>query len=142
MLDAGGSAFSTDQAEGRVGLAVYPWEVALARTESADSAVNHVRGEVRSLVALGNRVRVRVGPLTAEVTAASAERLALAEGERVVASFKATATPARAARLGGDCRRGGPQLADAELVRERGDDVGVELACRSSGRARRSPRRR
>ena len=92
VLDAGGSAFSTDHAEGRVGLAVYPWEVALARNEPVDSAVNHLRGEVRSLVALGNRVRVRVGPLTAEVTAASAERLALAEGELVVASFKATAT--------------------------------------------------
>ena len=92
LLDSGGSAFSTDQAHGRVGLAVYPWEVSLARTEPADSAVNHVRGEVRSLVALGNRVRVRVGPLTAEVTAASAERLALAEGDPVVASFKATAT--------------------------------------------------
>jgi molybdopterin-binding protein len=92
LLDAGGSAFSTDQAEGRVGLAVYPWEVGLARTEPTDSAVNHVRGDVRSLVTLGNRVRVRVGPLTAEVTAASAERLALAEGKPVVASFKATAT--------------------------------------------------
>jgi ABC-type sulfate/molybdate transport systems ATPase subunit len=92
LLDAGGSAFSTDRAEGRVGLAVYPWEVGLARAEPVDSAVNHVRGEVRSLVVLGNRVRVRVGPLTAEVTAASAERLALAVGNPVVASFKATAT--------------------------------------------------
>jgi molybdate transport system ATP-binding protein len=92
VLDSGGSAYSTDGATGRVGLAVYPWEVALARTDASDSAVNHIRGEVRSLVALGNRVRVRVGPLTAEITAASAERLALAEGEPVVASFKATAT--------------------------------------------------
>jgi molybdate transport system ATP-binding protein len=91
VLDSGGSAFSTDRAEGRVALAVYPWEIALARAALADSAVNHVHGEVRSLVVLGNRVRVRVGPLTAEVTAASAERLALAEGEPVVASFKATA---------------------------------------------------
>jgi molybdopterin-binding protein len=92
VLDAGGSAFSTDAGAGRVGVAVYPWEVALARSEAADSALNHVRGEVRSLVTLGNRVRVRIGPLTAEITAASAERLALAEGESVVASFKATAT--------------------------------------------------
>ena len=91
VLDDAGLAYSTDEGEGTVGLAVYPWEIALARTEPADSAVNHVRGEVRSLVALGNRVRVRVGPLTAEITAASAERLALREGERVVASFKATA---------------------------------------------------
>jgi len=91
VLDAGGSAFSTDAGDGRVGLAVYPWEVALARAESGDSAVNQIRGDVRSLVVLGNRVRVRVGALTAEVTAASAERLALAEGEPVIASFKATA---------------------------------------------------
>ena len=91
-LDQGGLAFSTDAGEGRVGIAVYPWEVSIARGEPSDSAVNHLRGDIRSLVSLGNRVRVRVGPLTAEITAASAERLALAEGEPVVASFKATAT--------------------------------------------------
>ena len=91
VLDDASLAYSTDEGGGRVGLAVYPWEIALARTEPTDSAVNHLRGDVRSLVALGNRVRVRVGPLTAEITAASAERLALREGEPVVASFKATA---------------------------------------------------
>ena len=91
VLDSGMLLYSADGGEGRVGLAVYPWEVALARSEPADSAVNHLRGEVRSLVTLGNRVRVRVGPLTAEITAASAERLTLREGEQVVASFKATA---------------------------------------------------
>jgi molybdate transport system ATP-binding protein len=92
VLDDASLAYSTDEGGGRVGLAVYPWEIALARSEPVDSAVNHVRGEVRSLVSLGNRVRVRVGPLTAEITAASAARLALREGEPVVASFKATAT--------------------------------------------------
>ena len=91
LLDGGGTAYSTDQASGRVGLAVYPWEVALGRAEASDSAVNHLRGEVRSLVSLGNRVRVRVGLVTAEVTAGSAERLGLREGDEVVASFKATA---------------------------------------------------
>jgi molybdate transport system ATP-binding protein len=91
VLDAGGSAWSTDAGVGRVGLAVYPWDIALARSDPGDSAINHVRGDVGSLVTLGNRVRVRVGPLTAEVTAASAQRLGLAEGEPVVASFKATA---------------------------------------------------
>jgi molybdate transport system ATP-binding protein len=92
VLESGDLAFSTDPGAGRVGLAVYPWEVALAHVIPADSAANHIRGEVRSLVTLGNRVRVRVGPLTAEVTAASADRLALAVGEPVVASFKATAS--------------------------------------------------
>ena len=91
-LDHGGVAFSTDAGEGRVGVAVYPWEVSLARGEPGDSAVNHVRGNVRSLVELGNRVRVSVGPLTAEITAVSAERLGLREGDSVFASFKATAT--------------------------------------------------
>jgi len=92
VLDGGGSMYSADGGEGRVGLAVYPWEVSLARAESLDSAVNHVRGEVRSVVVLGNRVRVRVGPLTAEITTGSAERLELREGDSVVASFKATAS--------------------------------------------------
>ena len=92
VLDSGATAHSVAAGEGRVGLAVYPWEIALSREEPADSAVNHVRGAVTSLVSLGNRVRVRVGPLTAEVTTASAERLGLREGDLVVASFKATAT--------------------------------------------------
>jgi ABC-type sulfate/molybdate transport systems ATPase subunit len=83
---------STDALEGEVGVVVYPWEVALAREAPTDSTQNHVAGPIAGLVPVGNRVRVRVGPLTAEVTAASAERLELRTGERVVASFKATGT--------------------------------------------------
>jgi molybdate transport system ATP-binding protein len=90
VLDGGGEAFTTQHAAGRVALAVYPWEVSVARGEVDDSAVNHLRAPVASLVRLGNRVRVRLGPLTAEITAASADRLGLAEGEIAVASFKAT----------------------------------------------------
>jgi molybdopterin-binding protein len=37
-------------------------------------------------------VRVRIGPVTAEVTAASAERLELARGGAAFATFKATGT--------------------------------------------------
>ena len=91
VLDGGGSAWSTDTATGRVGLAIYPWEVSLGRELPADSAVNHIRATVASIVPLGNRTRVRVGPIVAEVTAASAERLGFREGDVVVASFKATA---------------------------------------------------
>jgi molybdate transport system ATP-binding protein len=89
-LDGGGVVHSADPGAGRVALAVYPWEVSVARAETLDSALNHVRAPVASLVRLGNRVRVRVGPLTAEITAASADRLELREGEPAVASFKAT----------------------------------------------------
>ena len=39
----------------------------------------------------GNRARVAVGPLVAEITTDSVARLSLREGEPVVASFKATA---------------------------------------------------
>ena len=92
VLEAGGTVLSTEAGSGRVGVVVQPWEVTIARTATSDeSALNHLPGVVASLFPVGNRVRVRVGPLTAEVTAASADRLALAPGEPVVASFKATA---------------------------------------------------
>jgi molybdate transport system ATP-binding protein len=89
-LDTGGTVWTTDSGTGRVAVAVYPWEISLARETPDDSAVNHVRAPVASVVALGNRARVHVGPLTAEVTASSVARLGLGEGEVVVASFKAT----------------------------------------------------
>ncbi len=92
-LADGTLVYSTDRrAAGEVALVVYPWAVSVAREAPADSALNHVRGEIGSLVTIGNRVRARVGPLTAEVTVASVERLGLRAGDRVVASFKATAT--------------------------------------------------
>jgi molybdenum ABC transporter ATP-binding protein len=91
-LHDGTTLVSTDAGAGPVGVVVYPWEIALARELPADSTQNHVRAPIESLVPVANRVRVRVGPLTAEVTAASAERLGLRAGETVVASFKATGT--------------------------------------------------
>ncbi len=90
-LDAGGAVFSTDLAVGRVAVAVFPWEVSLSRATPDDSAVNHLRAPVASVVELGNRARVRVGPVTAEVTTASLARLGIVPGDVVVASFKATA---------------------------------------------------
>ena len=91
-LSGGAVVYSTDEASGPVSVLVYPWEVSLGLEPADDSALNHLRGVVASLAPVGNRVRVRVGELTAEVTAASAERLGLAPGLAVVASFKATAT--------------------------------------------------
>jgi molybdate transport system ATP-binding protein len=91
-LETGEVVYSTDQARGEVGVVVYPWDVAVGRVQVDGSALNLVAGEVASVVSVGNRVRVRIGPLTAEVTAASAEKLELARGGRVYASFKATGT--------------------------------------------------
>jgi molybdate transport system ATP-binding protein len=90
VLDGGAVVFSTDRAEGRVGVVVYPWEVSIAHTAAADSALNHISAPIASLTTIGNRVRVRVGPLVGEVTSTSAERLGLERGQIVVASFKAT----------------------------------------------------
>jgi molybdate transport system ATP-binding protein len=93
-LESGEDLYSADEAAGDVGVVVYPWEVSVARTHAADadSALNVVRGQVGSLVEVANRVRVRIGPVTAEVTAASAARLELADGGVAYATFKATGT--------------------------------------------------
>jgi molybdate transport system ATP-binding protein len=92
VLDDGSRVLSTDAGDGRVGIVVHPWEVTVARSAPVDSAQNHVRGEIATIVPVANRVRIRVGPLTAEITAASAERLELRPGDVVVASFKASGT--------------------------------------------------
>lgn len=83
---------STDSAHGEAVAVVYPWEVTVSQSPPDDSAQNHIAGVVASLVPVGNRVRVRVGPVTAEITADSSVRLGLMVGERAVASFKATGT--------------------------------------------------
>jgi ABC-type sulfate/molybdate transport systems ATPase subunit len=91
-LESGEVVYSTDEADGDVGVVVYPWDVAVGRVQVEGSALNLLAGEVISVVPVGNRVRARIGPLTAEVTAASAEKLELARGGRAYASFKATGT--------------------------------------------------
>ena len=90
-LDAGGVVWTTDAGAGRVAIAIHPWEVAVSRSLPGDSSVNHISAPIASLVTVGNRVRVRVGPLAGEIATGSAERLGLREGVVVVASFKATA---------------------------------------------------
>jgi molybdate transport system ATP-binding protein len=91
VLDSGLVVWSADEARGPVNVAVYPWEVSLGSVAPDDSRMNHVSAPVVSVAAMGNRVRVRVGPVVAEITAVSAERLDLHPGATVTASFKATA---------------------------------------------------
>ena len=92
ILDSGETIYSADEGSGRVEAVVYPWEVFVSLERGADSAQNAIAGQIRSLAHVGNRVRVRIGVLTAEVTAASAEALGLEVGVEAVASFKATGT--------------------------------------------------
>jgi ABC-type sulfate/molybdate transport systems ATPase subunit len=92
QLEGGEVIYSTEWGEGEVGVVVYPWEVSIGRLQHDDSAMNLIHGEIRSLVTVGNRVRVRIGPIIAEVTAASADKLDLARGGSAFATFKATGT--------------------------------------------------
>jgi molybdate transport system ATP-binding protein len=92
LLDDGATVYSTDPTTGRVGVVVYPWEIAISHGQPTDSTLNHLSGAVTSLVVVDNRVRVQIGHVTAETSRESAQRLNLKEGSQVVASFKATAT--------------------------------------------------
>ncbi len=97
-LDGGGEAIaSTDVAEGPVAASVFPWEIAIDRADAppAGSAQNRIRARVVTVTTVGNRVRLGLQagqPLAAEVTRTAVERLDLAPGASVVASWKATAT--------------------------------------------------
>ena len=94
-----------DAAEGPVAVLVAPWEITLELEPPTDSsAMNHLQGVVDRVTVQGNRARVTVGGLTAEVTPASVERLGIRAGRQVVASWKATSTRV-VPRPGGD-RRG------------------------------------
>jgi molybdate transport system ATP-binding protein len=82
-----------DAAEGPVAVLVAPWEITLGLSPPTDtSALNHLQGPVERVTVQGNRARVQVGGLTAEVTPGSVERLGIRPGLEVVASWKATST--------------------------------------------------
>ena len=91
-LDDGTSITTVEEGVGPVVLAVYPWDVTVSAVRPDDSAMNVIAGPIQSLVELGNRVRVSVGPIGADVTADSVARLGLRVGQVAFASFKATGT--------------------------------------------------
>ena len=96
-LDGGGVVHSTDDAGGRVAASVHPWDIEIGPADDTHerSARNRLAAEVVSVTTIGSRTRVGLAagqPLAAEVTTTSAERLGLAPGVRVAATWKATAT--------------------------------------------------
>jgi molybdate transport system ATP-binding protein len=100
-LAGGGEVWSVDQARGPVSLSVFPWEISIESGSApgpavpTDSRLNRLSCEVTTVTTIGSRARVGLAapePLVAEVTAASAVRLDLRPGSRVVAVWKATAT--------------------------------------------------
>ena len=73
-------------------LAVYPWDITLSTSRPDDSAMNVIAGSITAITELGNRARVTLGPLSAEITVDSLRRLGLEPGQHAFASFKATGT--------------------------------------------------
>jgi molybdate transport system ATP-binding protein len=91
LLD--GTVVSTaDDGDGELVLAVYPWDITISTVPPNDSAMNLINAPIRGIAELGNRVRVSIGPVSAEITADSLRRLGLEVGQPAYASFKATGT--------------------------------------------------
>ena len=85
-LDSGGVVRAAEQASGRVGVAVYPWEVGIALQPPADG-LNGLVGAVHALAPEGNRVRLRIGEVVVERPAEEIERLGLEPGTTAWATF-------------------------------------------------------
>jgi ABC-type sulfate/molybdate transport systems ATPase subunit len=83
---------TADDADGELVLAVYPWDITISLVPPNDSAMNVINAPIRAISELGNRARVSIGPVSAEITAESLRRLGLESGQPVYASFKATGT--------------------------------------------------
>jgi molybdate transport system ATP-binding protein len=91
-LDDGTLVSTADDGDGAIVLAVYPWDVTISTARPHDSAMNVIAGTITTVTELGNRARVTIGPLTAEITVDSLRRLGLEPGRPAYASFKATGT--------------------------------------------------
>jgi molybdate transport system ATP-binding protein len=93
VLASGGSLVVATESRGEVFAVIHPRAVALHAREPEGSPRNVWLEKVRSLDLEGSRVRVGMDgevPLVAEVTPAAVAELALAEGEMIWASVKAT----------------------------------------------------
>ena len=97
-LDSGSTLLCADSADGPAAAVLRPWDIAIEAPGAAGSATastqNRLPARVVTVTPLGERVRVGLAvpePLTAEITAAAADRLGLTAGASCVATVKATA---------------------------------------------------
>jgi molybdate transport system ATP-binding protein len=105
VLENGAVIHAVDGPDGPVGAVVHPWDVTVAADGPAAAGLNVIRAPVAAVTPRGDRVRVRVGPLVADVAAADAAGLGLAPGRVVRATFAPEAT--RLVPLAGDPPGGG-----------------------------------
>ncbi|WP_217913292.1 ABC transporter ATP-binding protein [Miltoncostaea marina] len=93
-LDGGGTVRGAPALSGRVAAVVAPWRVALEGAggdgragAGAGDGANRITAPVASVTPRGDRARVRVGPLVAEVPADAAAALGVAPGRVLTARF-------------------------------------------------------
>jgi len=81
-----------DELSGEVAVAVYPWDITVSTSPPESSALNSVHGTIKTINELGNRARVTIDAITAEITSESLRRLEIRVGQPAYATFKATGT--------------------------------------------------
>jgi molybdate transport system ATP-binding protein len=91
-LDDGTPITTSDDGDGSAMLAVYPWDITVSTHRPDDSAMNVIDGTITAITEFGNRARVTIGPVSAEITVDSLRRLGLQQGQHAYATFKATGT--------------------------------------------------
>ena len=91
-LDQGGVIRASAGPDGPVGAVVHPWDVRVDAARGGGGSLNELRAPIASITPEGNRVRIRVGPLIAELPAADARRGGLEAGQVVAARFAPEAT--------------------------------------------------
>ena len=94
VLEGGGVIRAVAGPEGAVGAVVHPWDVAIDADGSGagDPALNRIRAPIASVAPAGSTLRVRIGPLVAEVPAEGAGGLDLTAGRVASATFAPGAT--------------------------------------------------
>jgi ABC-type sulfate/molybdate transport systems ATPase subunit len=95
VLEQGAVVHAAEGPEGPVGAVVHPWDVTLAAADDGGAAANgrnRLRAPVGAVTPRGDRVRVRVGPLVAEVPAGAAQAAGVAPGVVVTATWAVEAT--------------------------------------------------
>ncbi len=86
-LDQGGVIRALAGPDGRVGAIVHPLRVAVTREDGPAPPLNELRAPIASVAPVGDRVRLRVGPLVAELGAAEARERGLVAGAVASARF-------------------------------------------------------
>ncbi len=92
VLEHGGAIRAPEGPEGPVGAVVHPWDVTVRPEGEPAPGANRITAPVASVIPRGDGVRVRLGPLVADVPGARAAELGLAPGRVVSATFAPEAT--------------------------------------------------